>query len=551
MSTIRQTCPACKATFYATVRKDGETACASCGRLFKAEVLPESLLYYARGKQTFGPVSLAELQRLATAGQLGSDDLVLQVGAAKWQTAHEVIGLSFASPAPAASAAGVRTSAMGAGTTPHTPAATGDAMRPGPRFHAWLSKVVVIWGFVTTFLRSRTRSTKIMLGTLGASAFVAVCIFGGMCCVPGFPESLSKSNSRDSVKGGPAIDPGPAGKVGDSNSPTGAPKKGTTVTDLDQAMAKAGFGEANHWMNVMLYAQYGSPELANRVQRDQFARIQAEKDVAFHRDAVQSKVFCLRARPIAIPDRSDFATNGLFVTCREIPLRLRLQNKQKGDAWSGNIRKVNLSWADLYAAPWFLTKSSKLAECLTPIEVDLALRNKVLYHPDGGYTDLLLNLAVPLDLATRVAHQPNDFVMDIVFDNTKISPTIGFGYYHRDALDNNDWNAAELFSWNLAGGANPGNAAIVPFFRPANQVAPTHVHANLVSLTFRERGGTRIASYIRESPYGEFQMPTSEPVLTPPAVQPRPEIADLKVKPKFPIVRPKYKSRLKKDKNGP
>jgi hypothetical protein len=58
--------------------------------------------YYARDNKQMGPVSAAELLRLATAGQLGPDDLVWHEGLTEWASARNVRGLFDGSGANAA-----------------------------------------------------------------------------------------------------------------------------------------------------------------------------------------------------------------------------------------------------------------------------------------------------------------------------------------------------------------------------------------------------------------------------------------------------------------
>lgn len=46
--------------------------------------------YYARDNQRFGPVEQSEIQRLASTGVLGTDDLVWQPGLPQWRPAREI-----------------------------------------------------------------------------------------------------------------------------------------------------------------------------------------------------------------------------------------------------------------------------------------------------------------------------------------------------------------------------------------------------------------------------------------------------------------------------
>jgi hypothetical protein len=50
----------------------------------------DSPWFYARNQQKVGPVSFAELQRLATAGQIQPTAMILQQGALQWVPASSV-----------------------------------------------------------------------------------------------------------------------------------------------------------------------------------------------------------------------------------------------------------------------------------------------------------------------------------------------------------------------------------------------------------------------------------------------------------------------------
>lgn len=204
MSTL--TCPICKLTFDgAVVRKDGNVNCPSCGLLFKAP-LPEPLWYYARAKQKLGPVSLAELQKLANSGLLQADDMVFQVGASTWQPARELSGLGFPSPA----SVGV-SNLTANGTVSSIPVANlcpPSVEQSSHENRAWLKQVSATVRSATAYIQGHSQSTKIMLGAVGLTGLVATCILGGLCCFPGFLQPWSKSNSGDSAKVGGAIDPG-------------------------------------------------------------------------------------------------------------------------------------------------------------------------------------------------------------------------------------------------------------------------------------------------------------------------------------------------------
>ena len=55
--------------------------------------MPEMQWWYARGEEQFGPVSPAELRRLASAGSLSAGDLVWREGLAEWAPASRLKGL--------------------------------------------------------------------------------------------------------------------------------------------------------------------------------------------------------------------------------------------------------------------------------------------------------------------------------------------------------------------------------------------------------------------------------------------------------------------------
>src|SRR5262249_17148217 len=61
---------------------------------------PADAWYYARGKDRYGPVPLAELPRLAHAGHLTPADMVLPAGAKQWVAAGSVEGLTPVAAAP-------------------------------------------------------------------------------------------------------------------------------------------------------------------------------------------------------------------------------------------------------------------------------------------------------------------------------------------------------------------------------------------------------------------------------------------------------------------
>ena len=85
--------------------------------------------YYARDNRQMGPVSSAELKRLATFDELRPDDLVWREGMTEWAAARNVRGLFEEEVAPAAAAGGVANRLR-------RPVSAGQAARPRPRGRA-------------------------------------------------------------------------------------------------------------------------------------------------------------------------------------------------------------------------------------------------------------------------------------------------------------------------------------------------------------------------------------------------------------------------------
>jgi hypothetical protein len=70
--------------------------------------------YYARDNKQMGPMSPAELKRLAVVSEIGPDDLVWREGMTEWAAARNVRGL-FDGESPAAAAAAAGESAVNVG----------------------------------------------------------------------------------------------------------------------------------------------------------------------------------------------------------------------------------------------------------------------------------------------------------------------------------------------------------------------------------------------------------------------------------------------------
>ena len=60
--------------------------------------------YYAKNGQQQGPVNSAQLKQMASAGQIGPDDLVFREGGTQWVAASTVAGLQFGGGSPPAPA---------------------------------------------------------------------------------------------------------------------------------------------------------------------------------------------------------------------------------------------------------------------------------------------------------------------------------------------------------------------------------------------------------------------------------------------------------------
>ena len=91
--------------------------------------------YFARGNKQMGPVSAAELKRLATAGELRPEDLVWREGLTEWALARSVRGLfeDEAKPAAGEETPSKPVVALPQGAEPDQPAASFAAARRQPR----------------------------------------------------------------------------------------------------------------------------------------------------------------------------------------------------------------------------------------------------------------------------------------------------------------------------------------------------------------------------------------------------------------------------------
>src|SRR5262245_53891916 len=104
--------------------------CPGCGADVAApQATPESVSYYAvRDRKKVGPLTLAQMRDLASAGRLGPDDMVLPHGGRTWLPARQVGGLFPETAMP-------ETVDQAAPTAPHQPssslAVAGAAGRPG------------------------------------------------------------------------------------------------------------------------------------------------------------------------------------------------------------------------------------------------------------------------------------------------------------------------------------------------------------------------------------------------------------------------------------
>src|SRR5262245_14774126 len=92
------TCPRCQTACYTDAPAEVEwLGCPDC------RAAPA--WFYARGRSKLGPFDWQEFRRLAAAGVLQPQDMVLRQGSPRWTPAHAVPGLFASGPAPPTPAA--------------------------------------------------------------------------------------------------------------------------------------------------------------------------------------------------------------------------------------------------------------------------------------------------------------------------------------------------------------------------------------------------------------------------------------------------------------
>ncbi len=144
-------CPACKAAVPLTRPAGKPVVCPNCGRVQATPAAASEAggWFYARGRKRQGPVTLPELWRLASAGLLRPDDMVLQAGSGRWVAAGSVPGLF---PAPPALPTAVRPAAPAEDSG--APRVTGDrgalvnGLVAGPGKRPWSPTLVFILGIL-------------------------------------------------------------------------------------------------------------------------------------------------------------------------------------------------------------------------------------------------------------------------------------------------------------------------------------------------------------------------------------------------------------------
>ncbi len=120
MSQASLSCPHCKTVVQTAATPGQSLVCPNCKRPFAAPAPREPGWFYARERQKFGPVSLAQLRQLAAGGQLQPTDMLLREGTTTWTPASALAGLFGAQPATV----GMSVRAASAPPTPATPPAT-------------------------------------------------------------------------------------------------------------------------------------------------------------------------------------------------------------------------------------------------------------------------------------------------------------------------------------------------------------------------------------------------------------------------------------------
>jgi hypothetical protein len=144
--------------------------------------------------------------------------------------------------------------------------------------------------------------------------------------------------------------------------------------------------------------------------------VQRDWDVAAHRTRLANASWLLKDLPVEVPERDDFASKGLFVTCA-VALRLEVL---PADRWTCSVARsrIHPNWADGRNV-WYLTKDNRLAQC-HPLAVDDVRRNGgVLYFPEALSTSLILNVRTDIATAKKVTRETHSYSIDLVVDRLR------------------------------------------------------------------------------------------------------------------------------------
>lgn len=232
-----------------------------------------------------------------------------------------------------------------------------------------------------------------------------------------------------------------------------------------------------------------------------------------HRRKVAHRVWCLKDYPVIVPEDNEKSTrDGKLVVFCPVELRLTIRPKEGKDFSSDSLWRLHTKWTSI-AKMWFLNKDGKLQECKDSLEVMAVERAKgLLYIKDGTTTELAFILNVEEALQKKIRQNRTDYKVDLIFDQLEYRQAFDWGYYRKDKLIEADWDSQALIDWNSTGAF--GDVKDPHYFRPVGVKKPSLVCANLVSAVLKDKEGKEIASYKRETEYGEFaivQQPDETP----------------------------------------
>jgi hypothetical protein len=267
------------------------------------------------------------------------------------------------------------------------------------------------------------------------------------------------------------------------------PEKDVKPIDLRAELKQAGFRPEPDNSTLARFVRFGTEERAKKYSRDQFGRIEAEKELEGHAEKVASKVYLIKELTVQIPRRQDFQEKGLFVQCM---LGFRLDILGADDPPKPISRLYGVTANTLYY--YYLTKQGTLRSCPSDEVAAVRRANGILYHPEMSRTRLTIQLNLSLDEAKEIARNPKDYVIDLTVQGLKYERAYEWGFFKRDDLLREDYDCDRLRKADDLGAADPNEPT---YFRVEQRFHPMLLSADLVSLTLRTKSGKVIASFPR------------------------------------------------------